>query len=354
MKRYRYFIGGVFAVVFAYFLSLALFNYVLDPICIFHEDFRTFNQNRRFTLIEDFDKLKTDVNGILVGSSRIGNTYPRFFKKFISDANFYCFSIPRGTISDYKKVITYAFENSKNIKTVYLMLDEIELRSPDDNFTLDNKMHYKISGESPLAFYSSYLFSFFSYKSYVTLKMWVENDFEMGYKYYPDGSYKHYELEDKLNKNPQQYVANEKSFKVKRQRTNLLRHLDESVAGVKDIVKLCKENNANLYIVYYPANAHNLDSYCLDNYINYIEAVAKLHGFWFFGGYNKITTDDRNYLEDSHCSEKVPPLMLEKVFSKQGKDRDVKSFGVYVDSTNIDALVRELREEIKLRDMAVK
>lgn len=155
MKRYRYFIGGVFAVVFAYFLSLALFNYVLDPICIFHGDFRTFNQNRRFTLIEDFDKLKTDVNGILVGSSRIGNTYPRFFKKFISDANFYCFSIPRGTISDYKKVITYAFENSKNIKTVYLMLDEIELRSPDDNFTLDNKMHYKISGESPLAFYSS-------------------------------------------------------------------------------------------------------------------------------------------------------------------------------------------------------
>lgn len=46
--------------------------------------------------------------------------------------------------------------------------------------------------------------------------------------------------------------------------------------------------------------------------------------------------------------------MLEKVFSNQGKDRDVKSFGVYVDSTNIDALVRELREEIKLRDMAIK
>ena len=94
------FLYSIVVIIITYFVLLGIFNYLVDPIGVFSPQKATYLANKRFTSIEKFNNIKKDINGIIVGSSRVGNTYPKLFKKYQKDANFFCFSFPNGCTDD--------------------------------------------------------------------------------------------------------------------------------------------------------------------------------------------------------------------------------------------------------------
>lgn len=331
---------------------IPLSNWIIDPYGIFETHFLkySFQQNERFIKIEHLKKEHPHFNGYIFGSSRIGVLTPALLNKYIDGASFYNMYGSGANQWDTLKHLEYMLRNKYTIKNIYLQVDLEPAFGPSNKNLL--KIHPEVVNESLIQFYLHNLVLF----PYSDLKKTIKNNFKANntalYNW-TDGSYSRPRLEREIEENHSKYINTVSDFHKTSLRKKAFskqdrEQIDQNIAAILKIIRLSEDNDFKLFLFTSPLNQHKLDTINIDMYLYYLSKLAKITNFWDFGGYNKITTDDKLYYEASHYRPLVNKMIAESIF-KGNQENKTNGFGVYVHSKNINNHLSNIQHQMHSR-----
>ena len=143
---------------------------------------------------------------------------------------------------------------------------------------------------------------------------------------------------------------NNQTFHRKNKRTISGIASKNALKTIKEIVKLSSENNIELYVFTTPVNNVKMDSYIIEDYIEFISGISEITNFYNFSGYNSITMNNCNYYEHAHYRPLVARLIAAVIFKEESMLVPT-DFGVYVTQDNIDEHLERLRSQMIVYDI---
>lgn len=327
-------------------------NYVVNPFNVFNSNLleHPAQRNERFMKIQYLDKNHSRYNSYLFGSSRIGTTNPHTIEKYIPGSKFYNFTISSANLYDYLMHLQYMLEKKYPIKNIYLQIDIRNMESYGNNITdYQKRLHPNVTHSSLNKFYLQYLFGYFPLNVKDKILYNLNYKQEEKYDLYTSGMWEKTKKEQAMVNNCKSYVKNEKSFHQKVKRTKSIVKLEQTMLALRKIKSLCIENNITLYVFTTPHNQIMMDSFKIDAYLIFLEALSKETKYYDFSGYNSITQDNCNYYESSHYRPLVSKLIAAKIFN----DTSISvpdDFGIYITPDNIQHYLDIKRKNITLRE----
>jgi hypothetical protein len=334
------------------FTILMLINYIIDPFNIFHSKIlkHDFQVNERFVKIEYLEENHNKFNGYMIGSSRIGTTPPKTVEQYIPNAKIYNMTLNGATLYDYLMHIRYMIKKNYPIETIYMQLDVINMTyygGLESDYL--SKLHPYIEDKSLPLFYFDYLSGFFPFNIKNKIDQNINYTFKTTYVL-ETGIWANPTDEKKIDVNCKEYVANQKSFHTKNRR--ILKYLTqkETIRDLKEITALCRANNIKLYTFMMPHNQIMMDSFSIEDYLDYLKDIANITDFYDFSGYNTITTNNCNYYERSHYRPLVGELIAAKIFNTNKIDVP-NDFGKLVTKNNIVEHLNNRKKEILKHDI---
>jgi hypothetical protein len=353
--NYKKFTTIILCVMAAYLLSVGLINVAVDPFYIFKTPFFKvqYHINDRYAKIEFLEKSKGRFDSYIMGSSRLLFTSPATIEKYLPTAKFYNLATVLATIYEHLLHVKFLIKNGYPVKNLYIGLDYDISRAvtvyDDENFVL--KLHPDVSNESRILFYWSYLSVIpkadirrklranFRKKSSQKVKFdWnsISNDVMVAKREFREGPI--------LSENSdQEMMARKRRLKAKIARE---RSLEENLEALRELVALCKQHHINLFLYITPYRKVLLESFAPQNYITFLKELSNITPYWDFSGYNSVTMDPKNYVDQSHYNALVSRWIAARIFN----DRTAavpKDFGVWVTKQNIKSHLENLIENFK-------
>ena len=136
--------------------------------------------------------------------------------------------------------------------------------------------------------------------------------------------------------------------------TNYLEWGDSGFDYLRNMVKLCKDNNINLKVFTTAIHVSQLqileEVNKMDIYYKWKIEVAKITPYWDFMYPNTITKNSDNYIDPSHIRQEKGYLYFARLLD----DKSVivpSDFGRYVTKDNIDGHLVYLKKQIKNYDL---
>ena len=346
------FLKIVFGLTILGALFVGCVNYVVDPFNIFHTKIlkEQFQMNERFMKIEYLENNKDKYNSYMFGSSRIGTTPPSVINKYLENAKFYNFTVSSANLYDYLIHLKYFIKANYPIKNLYLQIDIDNMSAysrPNSDYL--RKAHPFVNNESLKNYYLSYLTGFFPFNIKGKILLNIQRDDITDY-FIETGIWTKPLKEEKILKTPEKFVQEEISFNTKNNRTTKNAQYENNSKALKEIVDLCKENNINLIVFTTPHNKNMMDTFIVEDYLEFLKMISKYTKFYDFTGYNSITIENINYYESSHYRQNVGELIAAKIFNDKSIEVP-QDFGVLVTKENIDEHLENLRKQIKEYDL---
>ena len=119
-----------------------------------------------------------------------------------------------------------------------------------------------------------------------------------------------------------------------------------ALRDMREIKKLCDENNIELIVftnpMYYITHVRSLEI----GYLNFLKGLADITDFYNFSGLNEITMNNNNYLETSHYRAEIGDLIIDVIWN--GKKFDGlynQGFGMKINRDNINELIHLLKSQ---------
>ena len=333
------------------FSLLAIFNYSVDPFNIFHTQVLKENlqSNERFNKIEYLEKNHQNFNGYMIGSSRIGTTAPKEIEAYIPNSKFYNMTMNGATLYDYKMHLRYMIEQNYAIETIYLQLD-VDTMNYYGHSEADylSKLHPYVEEKSLAFYYFEYLSGFFP----MNAKMKIEHNLnpvsEVDHLL-DTGIWTNNHAEEKMQKDCKAYTDNIKEFHTDYRRLLKYSKRNETLRDIKEIVSLCKTKHIKLYTFVMPHNKKMMDSFVLEDYLDYLNDIGNMTDFYDFSGYNAVTNNHCNYYELSHYRPLVGKLIAARIFKNKKIDIP-RDFGTFVTKKTLQTHIQERRKNILNHD----
>lgn len=338
---------------FILFVSLLLpifLNLLIDPYHIFHTSplKQELSVNQRFNKVEYLKANPDMYTSFMLGNSRIGTTNPKILEHYLPKSRFYNLTLSTGNMEDMVSHIDYLVHHQKEIKHIYLQLDYQDIIYwGHDPKNYEHTKHPDVSHTSPLKFYFDYLLIMPLENFQKKVRRNFSPNFETLVVQDINGTGMWIAAgQDRLiEKNPQEYIRNEPSFHLK---TVGIWKKDPQVysnmlTALQKIVQLTQKNHINLILYTTPYNHAMLNCFQVDDILEYLEDIAKIHPYYFFADYNSVTLNNENYYESGHFRGKVGELIAAKIFNDSNKKLP-SDFGVYITSSNFP----RYKEQIKI------
>jgi hypothetical protein len=354
MSHKKWFRIVVFVAIF-FLLGTAVINYVVDPFDIFHTQIfdHQYQPNERYRQIEFLYKNHTQYNSYILGSSRVGTIDPQFIEKYIVGSRFYNCVESLATNHDYLMNLKYFLDNKYELKNIYLQIDldinMIEHKMSDDDYL--RKYHPFNLGKSKFTYYMQYLFMKPAIKN-----IYKKIEWKLKNKYSPiqidenSGKYSWIEAEKLIESDQNAYIKSQSNLNINEvNRTRGGQCIEENINDLKELVRLCRENNISLIIFTTPNNYNVIDTFDTKIYMRFLNELANVTPYWDFSGYNTITLDNKYYYESSHYRPIVAQLVAARIFNDNSIDVP-DDFGVLVNQSNINKHLNILEKQIQNRD----
>jgi len=130
---------------------------------------------------------------------------------------------------------------------------------------------------------------------------------------------------------------------------------DKGLNFLKDMVKLCQDNNINLKVfttAIYVSQLQILeDINKMDIYYKWKKELAKITSYWDFMYPNTITKNSDNYIDPSHIRQEKGYLYFARLFDDTNVNVPT-DFGRYVTKDNADEHLDYLKEQIKSNNLS--
>lgn len=332
-------------------------NVLIDPYGVFKTNIFYLDKgfNERFLKIELLKQNKKRYNSYILGSSRVGSTFPDIIEQYIPDSRFYNFSVIYGNIIDANKIAAYLVANDFPVENIYFQIDMDAMSSkiPEDAY-YEKQYNPDVEQTSELLFYMQHLIIF----PWGKMMRKVSNHFsddKHGYYDLETGVMYRLSLDKKIAKDHELYIANTPSFHETNERTIKIEPEDYALVmkNLKHLVRLCDENGINLILYTTPLNHNTMDKFTIDSTLKFIKDIANIHDVWYFSGYNSVTMDNHNHYEASHYLYYVSKWIAARMFDD--KTVNVPSdFGVLLTKENIQKSEIGIKENMLQYDREKK
>lgn len=124
--------------------------------------------------------------------------------------------------------------------------------------------------------------------------------------------------------------------------------LEEAISDMEELVNICKDNNIKLTVITNPLYYLTYERSCENGYLQFIEELAKVTGFYNFSCLSDINNNYLNYYETSHFTPEVGRMMLEMCYSdKTDDDLRAQGFGFFANEYNIGNLMEILNRQLQ-------
>ncbi len=318
--------------VLLFIISLSLISLIIsikiDPFNVFHpldivDNGVEPNKNyiKMTYILNNPDKFDTFV----FGSSRVGNIHTNNIWEAEAYNMTYSEGLPIETLNNVKTLIA----NNIIPKTIYLGVDNL-------SYTIDPSSHNSASN-APYELYKSNPIKFFSY--YLDPAMSIKSYFTIIYKHAFDDSYATRFYEYGWNSD---YGNNNTSYDFANAAPSIgtSYRLEETLEEIKQLKKLCDDNNIKLVVFTNPMYYVTYDAALDQNYLTFLKELASITEYCNFSGYNQISTDSSNWIDNSHYNAEVSDMVLECMcFHAYYEGLYEEGFGFWVNEKNVDEFI---------------
>ena len=332
------FLGAISAV-----LTVMLLNVFVDPFGVFGDEWYSYNatNNPRIAKIEYLKKNHHKYDSYVIGCSST-SSYPVAELNEYMDAKFYNMIMYGADMYDVEKTVYYLADNYtvKNIVLNMYVANGFDYNYEPDKMT--GALHYLVSGESKLAFYSRYLFANPEY-SYAKIKA-KKNDRYLSESFdvfdEETGAY------DKKKRDAEHISDLEKYYESYPIFANYpvgeypLPKVSENAESIGRIKKFCDERGIRLLVVNAPIYYDYFNCIPKEDLKKFYEEIAKKVDFWDFS-VSSVSLDPRYFYDETHFRNDVGKMTLAKVF----EDDSVyipEDFGYLVTKENVSEYVDSL------------
>ena len=198
-------------------MVLCSINYIIDPFGVFGDKlFKWYTydiiNNQRIGKIDYLDKFHDKYNSYIIGGSKSGAMVPEKLEKYFEDAKFYSMLMYGGDFYDYELIAKYLIDNYE-VKNLVLHMSVFEIKRYGRGEGIQNIPHAKVTGESLPKFYFKFLTLNLNY-SREKVEAWFKKDKTDKFSVIKseDGVFEKTKIDEKLRKNPEEFVANEPHF----------------------------------------------------------------------------------------------------------------------------------------------
>lgn len=308
------------------------FSVYIDPFNVFHalniKD-NGVEPNKNFIKMTYILNNPDKFEALIFGSSRVGNIHGNNNWDHSTYNMTYSEALPCEILDNVRTLI----ENNVPIKYIYVGVDNLSYTIDPSSHDSASNASYELSKTNPFKFYLYYLDPAVSFKSYTTII----------YKHKVDDSYANRFYEYGWNSD---YGATSSyDFNNAEPSTGTAYYLEETLEDIKELVELCKNNNIKLTIFTNPLYYVTYDAALNQNYIEFLKGLAQVTEFCNFSGYNSISVDSNNWIDNSHYNAEVSDMVLECMsYHAYYEGLYEEGFGYWVNDENVDEFINILNE----------
>lgn len=303
----------------------------IDPYNVFHYKKIRDNgvePNKNFIkmayILDNPDKF----DSFIFGSSRVGAIHGEKIKNARCYNMTYSMGLPGEHLANLKTMI----KNGITPKNIYIGVDSLSYTDCVANQQKEPlRASYEYLTKNPLHFLETYMNARMALESLQVTTAYEGKDDMLPY-FYEYGWIADYTTEQKPEyfENPIAYIGNGN-------------YMDETLQDIAEIVKICKENEINLYLFTNPMYYVTYNKSVEQNYLVFLRELAQITDYYNFSGLNDITTQKQYYLDTSHYNCYVGDMMLECMCDgKKYEGLYEQGFGIYVTSGNVEELIQLL------------
>lgn len=328
MQKYVY---RLITIVLIGLLFPMVWNYTFDTSGLFDRDFskKRVEPNQHFVKMRYILSEPHKYNAFCFGSSLVNSID---LEKIDNGLRYYNMSYSSGLPAEWLANLRLFIKHNIEIKQVIIGLDDFSFRSYPESHNSDwLRLPYKEHGQ--LEIYLSYLMR--SPK----LSDDVPEDRLCYFDIYNTGRAIHPWVDEKIEANPEQHL--EKMSKLEPSTSNTNR-INETIAEISEMKKLCDENNIRLIVLINPINAIRYRANNIQEFNEFKYLLAQITDYYDFSGINAVTVNNLNYYELTHYRPIVGDKMVERIFHGGSDD-----FGYYVTKENVEEHLADLRKQVE-------
>ncbi len=325
-------------------LLLAACNFTLNPFGVFGQDFLTWHSfsetlNPRVAKTEYLEEHHNEYDSYIIGCSSTSSYPVETLNKYL-DADFYNLIMYGADMWDVEKTVEYINENYevKNLVLNVYIDNGIHYNEGEDS--LNDKLHYKVSGKSGAAFYIKYLFASVNY-SFDKLSA-LRNDTELSKPFdvfdEKTGAYDKRARDIENIGDMGTYLESYPVFADYPPAAPDMGKISECMESVKVIKEICEKSGINLYVACAPVYAEYLQHFDSRQVKEFYTALAEVTPFYDFT-YSSVSCEPRYFYDATHFRNAVGDMAAAYMFG----DKSVympEDFGAYVTRENVSEHVK--------------
>lgn len=337
MKNFIYKIFRFLILLLVVCLATGVFCVKIDPYNVFHPLDIVDNgiePNKNFIKMTYIINNPNKFDSYIFGSSRVGNIHgDKIWNEKVYNMT-YSNATPKEILSNIKTLLKHDILP----KHIYLGLDSLSYTiEPNDHMNELISIPYEQFENNPASFYLKYLDPAMVLNAFFSV---IKNhNFDEYYKY---RFYEYGWNVDYANGTTQEITYD---FNNAGPSLGNYYRLDETLEEIQNIVDLCKQNKIELTVFVNPMYYVTYEASLSVNYYDFLIGLANITEYYNFSGYNEITIDSANWIDNSHFSAEVSDMMKEVFCYNQYYSLLYdEGFGVKVTKDNISNLISILEE----------
>lgn len=327
------------AIILAYCLVFAVipaaFCVYVDPYNVMHPlDMRTtgVEPNKNFIKMTYILKNPDKFDSFVFGSSRVGNIHV----ENIPDEHCYNMTYSNGLPKEHLDNIKTFVKNGIIPKKIYLGVDSLSYTSdPADNL-VGYRLPYEYLTENSLEFLKNYLDPAVVGRAALQVMSKSDTKEKDNTRFYEYGWNSDYNKKTKYD------------FKNAEASIGQVMRMEETLAEIEEIVRVCKENSIELIVFTNPMYSVTYEASLERDYLVFLEKLAEITDYYNFSGYNEITVSPKNFIDSSHYTAEVSDMLIDCMCRNKVYDKLYsQGFGWKVTKDNADELIAILESQIK-------
>ncbi len=296
-------------------------NYLVDPFGAFGDPiFKWWSydatMNPRVAKTTYLEENHEKYDSYIIGCSSTSSYPVEAFNEAL-DASFYNLIVYGSDLYDTEQFAAYLLEHYevKNLVVNVYIGNGVTYDIGEDS--LENAMHYKVSGTSALSYYLRYLFAdprmALDKLTYARTDGYVQAAHDVFDE--DSGAY------DKSRRDAEGIGALDEylrrsaysAFQNYPKNNMTMSHIDDAAASVAKIKAMCDEKGVNLIVAACPIYAEAMDWFDRDEVEAFYAAIASVVDLWDFS-YSSVSFEPRYFYDTTHFRNAVGEMMAARIF----------------------------------------
>lgn len=332
MKRFIKKIIVLFLSVTVFVITFCVY---IDPYNVFHvfeiKD-NGVEPNKNYIKTKYIIDNPNKFDAFVFGSSRVGYIH----MEGITEFHAYNMTYSEATPKEIYDTLRIFVDNGVIPKKIFVGVDSL-------SYTIDPILHesqglsapYTMSKDDPLDFWKLYLDPAVCLEAYTNIIHKHNEDIYAATRFYDygfNGDYGEYEsLYD---------FSNEEASIGE----DIL--IEETLDDIRNIVSLCEDNSIKCTFFTNPMRPITYEESINRGYYDFLRGLAKITEFCNFSGYNDITIDNHNWVDNSHYNAYVSDKVRECfAFHAYYEGLYEQGFGQWVNNDNIEEFIQLLKNQ---------